>query len=290
MKGQFWGVRGSIPVPGKSTMKYGGNTTCFELKTSNGEEIIIDAGTGIYNLGKKLIAEADNFTIHLFLTHFHWDHIQGLPFFAPFFDKRFNVKIYYYGINGTEGRDVLESQLNPKFFPVTCSVFSAKVDFIKINEKEKIVIDGIEIIKTLNHHSSGTVSYRFNENGKSLVFMTDNELFCSKEENHPTMDSMKRLNAQLIDFVKEADILIHDTQYFESDFPEKVGWGHSNNASVAYFSEASKVKNLFITHYDPDYSDDLIDKLISETRIIIANELNSTIEAQAAYEGLEILL
>ncbi len=287
MKARFWGVRGSLPVPGKNTIKYGGNTSCVQIVSNKGEEIIIDAGTGIYNLGKKLKAAKYTKTIHLFLTHFHWDHIQGLPFFAPFFDEHFKVKIYYYEINGVGGRDVLDSQLNPKFFPITWSVFSAKVEFVKINDLDEITIDGIKIRKTLTHHSAGTVAYKFSENGKSLVFMTDNELYCKEEETHPTLESMCKLNSNLVSFAKNSDVLIHDTQYFENNFSEKLGWGHSNNAAVAYFARAAEVKNLYLFHYDPDHSDNLVDMLYNETRAIIREELNSDINVYASYEGME---
>ncbi len=290
MKVKFWGVRGSLPVPGESTVKYGGNTTCLQIVSNNGEEIIVDAGTGIYKLGKKLIAAKYTDTIHLFLTHFHWDHIQGLPFFAPFFDSHFKIKIYYYEINGVGGRDVLDSQLNPKFFPITWSVFSAKVEFVKINDLDEISIDGIKIRKTLTHHSSGTVSYKFEENGKTLVFMTDNELYCKKEENHPTLESMCELNKDLVEFTKGAGALIHDTQYFENNFNEKLGWGHSNNAAVAYFAQAAKVKNLYLFHYDPDHSDNLIDLLYNDTKAILQKELNSDINVFPSHEGMEFVL
>jgi phosphoribosyl 1,2-cyclic phosphodiesterase len=290
MKARFWGVRGSLPVPGKNTVKYGGNTSCLQIVSKNGEEIIVDAGTGIYNLGKKLKAAKYTETIHLFLTHFHWDHIQGMPFFAPFFDSHFDVKIYYYEVNGVGGRDVLDSQLNPKFFPITWSVFSSKVEFVRVNDLDEIIIDGIRIEKTLTHHSSGTVSYKFTEDDKTLVFMTDNELYCRKEEMHPTLVSICDLNSDLLAFAHNADALIHDTQYFEHHFSEKLGWGHSNNAAVAYFAHGAKVKNLYLYHYDPDHSDNLVDKLYEETRRILTEELNSEINLFASREGMEFEL
>ena len=290
MKIKFWGVRGSLPVPGKETVRYGGNTASVEVITNNKDKILFDAGTGIYKLGKKLLKEKYTKTIHLFLTHFHWDHIQGLPFFAPFFDKDFHIKIYFYQVNGVGGREVLESQLNPKFFPITCDIFSANVEFIAINELDEVNINGVIIKNTLNHHSAGTVSYKVIENEKSLVFMTDNELYCKKEESHPTVESMYELNKNLVEFVKNADALIHDTQYFEFNFSEKLGWGHSNNAAVAYFAHVSKVKNLYLFHYDPDHSDEKVDELFNQTKEILSTELNSETQVTASYEGLEFIL
>ncbi len=289
MKVKFWGVRGSIPVPGKSTIKYGGNTPCISVANDSQELIIFDAGTGIFNLGNKIVEENNYKTLHIFLTHFHWDHIQGFPFFAPFFSPGFNIKIYYNTTDGLTAAKAIDEQMQSGFFPVKRDeVFKANIDFIDISSDASIKIDDFIISKIHTHHSEGTFSYRIEEKGKALVYMTDNEIYCKKEEEHPSLDSICSLNDDLIGFTKDADILIHDTQYFEEHFSEKVGWGHSNNAAVTFFAHKANVKKLFLFHYDPGFDDEKVEQLYSETIKIAKGELNTDVDIYLSTEGTEV--
>ena len=286
MKVKFWGVRGSIPVPGKSTVKYGGNTPCISVENESENLIIFDAGTGIFNLGNEIIRKGKYKKLHIFLTHFHWDHIQGFPFFAPFFSSEFNIKIYYNPVEGLTASKAIDEQMKNGFFPVKRKeVFNAKIDFIDISPLDEVNIDNFRITKIHTHHSEGTYSYRVFENGKSLVYMTDNEIYCREEETHPHLESICSLNEDLIKFTKNTDILIHDTQYFEKHFSEKVGWGHSNNAAVVYFAHQAEVKQLFLFHYDPEFNDEKVEELYGESLKVADEELKSKTDIFLSIEG-----
>ncbi len=288
MKVKFWGVRGSIPVPGKNTVKYGGNTPCISVGNNSNELIIFDAGTGIFNLGNEIINEKKYNSLHIFLTHFHWDHIQGFPFFAPFFSSEFQIKIYYNSVEGLTAAKAIDEQMKSGFFPVKREeVFKANIEFVDISSVDEVNIDIFKIRKIHTHHSEGTYSYRVDEDEKSLVYMTDNEIFCKREELHPNLESICELNADLINFTNNADILIHDTQYFEEHFSEKVGWGHSNNSAVVYFAHKANVKKLFLFHYDPGFNDKRVEELLTESVGIAKNELNSKTEILLSREGVE---
>ena len=291
MRLKFWGVRGSIPVPGIQTSKYGGNTPCIEIQKNEDETFIFDAGTGIFQLGNKLVYENKRKKIHIFLTHFHWDHIQGFPFFAPFFHPDFEVKIYYNRTKDMTAPDFIDQQMRPGFFPVRRKdVFHANVQFVDITDIDSLTVSELQIDKIKTHHSEGTYSYKITEDGKSIVFMTDNEIYCHKEEKHPEVESICDLNKDLIEFSKDVDILIHDSQYLEESFSYKVGWGHSNNAAVVYFAHTAKVKTLFLFHYDPEFSDEKVELMHQDSVSIGENELSTPVEILLSQEGREIIL
>ncbi len=289
MKVQFWGVRGSIPVSGKETIKYGGSTPCVSVSNNSEDFIILDAGTGIFKLGNELVRNKKYTKLHIFLTHFHWDHIQGFPFFAPFFSSDFKIKVYYHSVNGLTAEKAIDEQMKDGFFPVNRDeVFKADVEFIDISSEPDIEIDSFKISNIHTHHSEGTFSYRIEENGKVVVYMTDNEIYCKEDEHHPNVDSICALNEELIAFTKNADILIHDAQYFEGDFSFKVGWGHSNNASVVFFAHKSQVKNLYLFHFDPEFDDNKVEELHAESVKIAETELKSKTKIFLSREGSEI--
>lgn len=284
---KFWGIRGSIPVPGTETVKYGGNTPCVQIISDNGENFIIDAGTGIRALGKELCKNSGNDEIYLFLSHTHWDHIQGLPFFEPLFQKNTKMTVYMNDVIVPE--KIFEAQLHPSFFPIEKDVLASEINYKIINDGIKIRIGSIDISTIKVHHTSGTLSYKFTENGKIIVYMTDNEILCCDGVNYPDKKIIEDNNKNLIEFCRGADYLIHDCMYNLKDFKQKKGWGHSNNVSVAYFSQLAKVKNLILFHYEPDYNDAAIDLLESETRNILEKE-NSGIRCSASKEGMIIKL
>ena len=286
MKIKFWGTRGSIPVPGKGTIKYGGNTPCIQIIDGD-DYIVIDAGTGIRELGNDLMQRNENNEVYLLISHTHWDHIQGLPFFSPIYNDQCKMKIYAEIKFGSSIDKIFETQWDPNYFPVTADFFKEKVKYFEIGTLENTEINGFNVSSINTHHSEGTLAFKIEKNGKTIVYMTDNELYYDANNNLPTSEEILSKNKAQVDFIKDVDVLIHDTMYQHEDFGAKIGWGHSNNFSVSHFATLGGVKKLLLFHYDPDYSDSKIDFIVNETKQYLAG-LNSHVICEASYDGLEI--
>ena len=283
---KFWGTRGSIPVPGASTIKYGGNTPCIEIR-ENAEFIIVDAGTGIRNLGKEVLRRPDNGGITLLISHTHWDHIQGLPFFKPLYKCGCKVNIYADAKLGESIDQVFETQWDPNFFPVTADLFEEKMDYKRVNSGDQFEAGGFQIEAIKTHHSQGTLSFKIKRNNKVIVYMTDNELYYNAIENPECFDHLPELNSDLIKFCSGADYLIHDCMYKIDDYVQRIGWGHSNNAALAYFAAHANIKNLILFHYDPEYDDKIIDNMIQDTQSLL-KQLKCETKCFGSAEGMEI--
>uniref|UniRef100_A0A7C4UB34 MBL fold metallo-hydrolase n=1 Tax=candidate division WOR-3 bacterium TaxID=2052148 RepID=A0A7C4UB34_UNCW3 len=273
MKITFWGTRGSIPVPGKDTVKYGGNTTCVSVETDDDSLIVIDAGTGIKKLGGYILKKKIN-EIYFFLTHSHWDHIQGFPFFVPAYIKDFKIKIF--GASPTYERfmKIFTGQMKYLYFPVEFKNLSSIITYEKVLKKGS-VIKGLKITAMKTIHPLETHSFKFEINNKKFVFMTDNEL-----------DSRNLTNEQyqeFIDFVQNADLLIHDAQYSKEEYNRYIGWGHSTWEKVVEFSNEANVKKVYLTHHDPDKTDEQLD--IIEKK---AQDYSKSTEVFLAREGITI--
>ncbi len=276
MKIKLLGTRGSIPSPGKYTVKYGGNTTCIDLTLNSGRKIIIDAGSGMRVLSNEILAEKINH-INLFLTHSHWDHIQGFPFFIPIYIPTFSIKIF--AASPTYGRllDILKGQMQSLYYPVPFKQIAAKIEFEKIR-KSGISIDGVKISSILTNHPLETHAFKFEENGKTLVFMSDNELDHQDIAAIPYEDHL--------DFIKDSDVLIHDAQYEKREMKKHKGWGHSSWEQTVVFAKEGKIKTLYLTHYDPTRKDKQIDSIIKK-----ANKLSGKgLKVKGAREGNEFEL
>ena len=288
MKFKFWGTRGSVPVPGASTLHYGGNTPCIELRTSQNKLFIIDAGTGIRELGNKLCSDHFNDEINIFISHTHWDHIQGLLFFKPFYSKEYDINIHSFNSSGLKVDHIFDTLMAPPYFPASKEVIKTTTNFIQLESEKKYTFDQFSIETIKVHHSKGTLAFKFIENNKKVVYMTDNEIFYQHLNNkEPSFEEIKDKNDELISFCKDSDYLIHDSMYKLADYDQKIGWGHSNNISLAIFAMEAKVKNLILFHYEPDYSDEMIDKLIQETRNFL-DKNESKINLIASYEKMEL--
>ncbi|MFA3781897.1 MBL fold metallo-hydrolase [Melioribacteraceae bacterium 4301-Me] len=287
MKIKFWGTRGSIPIPGINTLEFGGNTPCVQITDENGKALILDAGTGIRELGKQIISQNSLFKINLLVSHSHWDHIQGLPFFEPLYHKEYEINIYSYAHQGIEGFEIFEAQWHPLFFPVKKDVLKATIKYNAIVEDMKYNIGGFLVSTKKMNHSKGTLGFRIHS-VKDIVYMTDNELIFDTESPF-SMKNIFDKNKELVEFCRGCDYLIHDSMYSLKDNISKIGWGHSNNISVLQFAEIAEVKNLILFHYDPDYSDKDLNKLINESNNYIRH-LNYKINCVASKEGLEITL
>lgn len=284
---KFWGTRGSIPVPGNSTLKYGGNTPCVEIRSESNEILILDAGSGIRELGKNLSNDYNGNSFNILFSHYHWDHIQGIPFFLPLYDKGKVVSFWGEHCGKQSVESVLSYQMTSNYFPIKMKELSAKVNFKEIKINDKFALNGMEISTFRANHSSPTVTYKISEKGKCIVYMTDNELNVNEEDEKDNIHSVKELNKDLIDFCRGCDYLIHDSMYDESAMLHKKGWGHTSNVTLAFFGILAEVKNLVLFHYNPDYSDDKIDSLLEETQKVLQIN-NSGIKCIAAREEMSI--
>jgi len=269
---KLYGTRGSIPVSNKQILKYGGNTTCVYIEASSGESVIIDAGTGIRALGSLLIKNKRN-KLNLIFTHYHWDHIQGLPFFAPIYLKNSVINIYG-PKNEVTVKKALSYQMTKPFFPtVTLDSLASKITFKDL--KNSLRIGSLKINTIINNHPNYTVGLKFTEKNNSVAFLTDNELFA---ENGRT------LYKNFVKFIKDAIFLIHDAQYTDEIY--KRGWGHSTYKQVMMLAKDAGVKNVMFTHHDPHSgSDKFIDNALKSMRKKFP-EFN----IKAAAEGNTIIL
>jgi len=273
MKIKLLGTRGSIPTPGKDTVKYGGNTTCIDITINSGEKIIIDAGSGMRLLSKEILSEKINH-INLFLTHSHWDHIQGFPFFIPIYIPNFSIKIFAASPTYERLLDILKGQMKSIYYPVPFKKIGANIEFEKIR-KSGILIDGVKISSILTNHPLETHAFKFEENGKTLAFMSDNEL---DHQDIATVPYEEHLN-----FIKDSDILIHDAQYEKREMNKHKSWGHSSWEQTVAFAKEGKVKTLYLTHYDPTRSDKQVDRIVKKSNKLAGRGL----KVKGAREGKE---
>ena len=268
----FWGVRGSAPVCGENMVEYGGHTPCASIITSEENLIILDAGTGIIPLGKRLAKEKSKtkFHIHLFLTHFHIDHTLGILFFAPLFSKDIEIT-FYSALRPEETRKMLGLLMGGRFFPVDFNETESKKNFKQVPPGD-FNIGNIRISHVPLHHPQGSLAYRFHEKGKSVVFATDTE--------HPE----KGVDRLLVAFAKKADIFVYDSTFTPEEYSQgKRGWGHSTWLEGTRIAEQAGVKKLYLSHFNPSHSDEKIG-------MIINNAQKKFRETYAAKEGLTIRL
>lgn len=275
---RFWGVRGSIASPGTSHDRYGGNTSCVTIRLALDEYIIFDAGTGIREFGNYLVRLGLPVRLHLMITHAHWDHIQGLPFFRPAYLPQNTVEIYGCDQATVKFEKVIADQMKNTYFPVPLETMQAQRHFNTLDEGDYEVAGHHVRTMHLNHPGT-TIGYRVTVRGKSMVYLCDNEL----NEDKPLV--RERISA----FIRGADLVVADAQYVPSDFPEKLGWGHSNYRDVIEVALDSEVRRLVLTHHDPDRSDDALDAMIRESRLSIA-ERRGDMQCMAAMEGTTLYL
>jgi len=272
MELEFWGVRGTTPVSGKGKNKYGGHTPCAALTALGGETIIIDAGTGIKELGDKLIKEKKEgpLSLSLLLTHFHLDHIMGLPFFAPLYSAETLITIYAMA-SPRETEKYLGTLMASPFFPMDFSGTKATKLFKRV-EEESFALGRVLVSSCLLHHPQGSIAYKFQEKEKSLVFATDTE-------NPPG-----GIDGRLVSFARGASIFIYDATFTPEEYEEgRRGWGHSTWLEGTKIAKEAKVSNLCLSHFNPDHSDRNIDRMITQAQ----KEFSQTF---AAREGLKISL
>jgi phosphoribosyl 1,2-cyclic phosphodiesterase len=275
-----WGTRGSIPSPGPRTVRYGGNTTCFEVR-HQGRRLIFDAGSGVRPLGTDLVEKGPN-AIHIFLTHFHWDHIQGFPFFAPLYDPEDTIKVVGPKQREIDVQNLFAGQMGPIYFPVPFSVVAAAMEFEHLNSGSYEIGDVLlEVMRV--RHPSYVLGYRIRVGGQTICFIPDNELDGSGYEVGEGWAQRIR------DFVGDADLLIHDSMYTEDEYRARAGWGHSTFQQSLRLAEEGGVKRLLLFHHDPTRSDDELDTIVSRLRDD-ALARGSSLEIGAAAEDAVIRL
>lgn len=270
MLARFWGVRGSIPVANTGFLKYGGSTSCLEVRTLSGQTIVFDAGTGIRALGSRLVQEtpAGGHRILLFLTHYHWDHIQGLPFFEPMYAPGNIIYMHGFKSERVSVERALGDQMANPFFPVDPSVMRATRNYYNISEETLQFGSACLTSRALNH-PQGALGYRLEDGGRVLVYATDHE------HGDPTGDRNVRALAE------NADVFIYDSQYTPEEYPQKKGWGHSTWEEGVRIAQEMGVKELVLFHHDPDHDDFAMDSILRDAR----QHFPST---HAAFRGMEI--
>jgi phosphoribosyl 1,2-cyclic phosphodiesterase len=287
MKVRFWGTRGSIATPGEATLRYGGNTSCVEVTSDSGTTVLIDAGTGANALGKALMEQGRGARGHILISHTHWDHIQGLPFFAPLFVAGAEWHIYGPRVIGQSLRDVLAAQMDYAYFPVTLNQFAANVQFHEIVEGG-LSADDVRITTQYLNHPALTVGYRLEADGASMVYASDHEPH-SPHAGEGHVDEAEGGDLAHIEFMRDADLVIHDAQYTAAEFPTKRGWGHSTIEYAVDVAIAANVGEVALYHHDPGRDDEAVDQLIEAARKRVADVGGDLIVSGAA-EGSVIEL
>ena len=283
---RFWGTRGSIPSPGASTVRYGGNTPCVELRTSDGWLIILDAGTGIRELGRSLLERAHGGAVSgdIFLTHAHWDHIQGIPFFAPLFVKGNHFTIWGSQSLETSIDRVVRDQMSPTVFPVTFEELDARIDFQSLGDATTAG-NGYEVSAMPVRHPGGALGYRFTNGsarGRALVYVSDNELSAAAR-----YDDQPRWRERFVEFTRGAAVLVHDTMYTPAEYQSFIGWGHSTYADAVELALEAEVERLVLFHHRPERTDDEVDRCLESCRTLAASR-GSQLEIIAAAEGMSL--
>jgi phosphoribosyl 1,2-cyclic phosphodiesterase len=294
---KFWGTRGSIAVPGDATLRYGGNTTCVEVR-ANDEIIVLDAGSGIRPLGIALQKEfgADPINVSLFVTHAHWDHIQGLPFFKPAYDPKNQIGIFGFDGMGATFAQILAEPMKAPFFPIAMRELSAKIDIKKLNEMT-LSLGKVQVQAAFVNHPGGCAGYRLNTDAGSIAFLPDHEPYerflHSARSNHISPEQAKKMAASeragLVQFLHGIDILILDAQYSDEEYERHVGWGHGSISSCVSLALDAEVNRLVLFHHDPNHDDRMVDHMVASARSLVAKS-GKSLEIEAAREGTEILL
>lgn len=284
MKIKIWGCRGSITTPGPNTIRYGGNSTCLEIRSAEGKLIIVDAGSGIRDLGKALQAESDVSQIRFFFTHSHWDHLVGFPFFKPAYFNRFTITFCSGPHTENSIQKYLSHQMEAPYFPVDFSNLKARFNYRcehPTMENGNCLLGNMQCRAFPLNHPNGGWGYEFIEYGKTLIFLTDNELGF-KHDGGLT-------RKQYIELCRGADLLLHDAQYTNEEYQYTRGWGHSTYMDATDLAIKAGVRRLGLFHHDPDRQDDDLDRQLDFCRKQI-HQSGSSVECFACAEGMEIIL
>jgi phosphoribosyl 1,2-cyclic phosphodiesterase/ActR/RegA family two-component response regulator len=279
----FWGVRGTLPVSRHDCARYGGNTSCVSLTFPDGRLLVFDAGTGIKALGDALLARRAPIDARILISHPHWDHINALPFFAPFYAKGHRFEIGGPAHGTTTIRDVLAVQMDGLYFPVTTREFAAQVTYRDL-EVGRRQLDDVTLDTMLLRHPGTCLGYRVQRGDRSICYVTDNELYPPEHELY-SEDYLERL----VDFVRDADVLVTDATYTDEEYRRRIGWGHSSVGQVADLAWRARVRRLYLLHHDPNQNDDVIDGKLEWARALLRTRGAATeVYAPAEYTEVEV--
>lgn len=295
---KLWGVRGSIPVPGPATVRYGGNTSCVEVR-ADGEIIVLDAGSGIRNLGMELDKEFSDqpIKISLLLTHTHWDHIQGLPFFLPAYRKKNDIRVLGYEGARAGLAAILAGQMETPVFPVSLRDLPSNISIEELREME-FSIGRVRVRSRFANHPGICAGYRLYTSGGSVAYFPDNEPYellkvrLAGRDKRSVREARNFANtekAKLAEFLRDVDVLILDAQYTDEEYKEHIGWGHGSLSRVVSLALAAEARKLILFHHDPGHDDEKIDEMLEGARLLVA-ESGQAMEVDAAREGTEIWL
>src|SRR3972149_5651974 len=274
-----WGSRGSVPVAGNEYLKHGGDTTCMEITSNNGDVIIVDAGTGIRKLGNKLL-RTDKRNYNIVFTHAHWDHLMGFPFFKPVYTKRISLHLYGCPFAQASIKEILSKSMSPPYFPVNLEDLRADISYHGACSGG-FDIGSIHVTPILLSHPNKGIGYKFVEEGRSFVFLTDNEL----TYKHPGGLDYR----EYLDFSTNADLLIHDAEYTREEYSVTKGWGHSVYDDALNLAVEAHVQQFGLFHHNQDRSDAGLDRIVEKCENIIADR-HAALDCFAVSAGTEITL
>jgi len=284
---RFWGTRGSLPIPGPDTLRFGGNTSCVEVRTDSGTHVIIDCGSGLHGLGQALVgARKSALKGHILISHTHWDHIQGIPFFAPFFIPENEWDIYAPKGLGQSVQDTLAGQMQYAYFPVRLDQMGAKIRYHELVEGD-FQIGDVSIRTRYLNHTALTLGFRLEADGAALVYASDHEPF----QRHLASGNGEILgqDRKHCEFLAGADLVIHDAQFTLHEYADKVGWGHSTVDYAVAVCRAAGAARLALTHHDPLRTDDAIEQIVKDA-LEKQRGVKPPLDIFAAAEGQEVHL
>jgi phosphoribosyl 1,2-cyclic phosphodiesterase/CheY-like chemotaxis protein len=281
----LWGTRGSTPTPGSRFLRHGGNTSCFCV-TYGQEKFVFDAGSGIRELGAEIM-RGKRRKIHLFITHTHWDHIQGFPFFVPAYVPGFEITIWGAELFGKDLRSVFRGQLDRDYFPVQMEDMNSNLDFRHLPDGP-IAIGDAKVMWEYSQHPGATVGYKIEVGGVRIAWVPDNE-FLQAYTGDPAaitrQDPLVTPYRKMIQFLKDADLVIHEAQYTSEEYAGKIGWGHSSVANACMLMKFAGVRRWIITHHDPSHDDDFLERKLALTRKIL-RDIGHECQVTNAYDGM----
>lgn len=286
---KLWGTRGSTPVSNPNCMRHGGNTPCLSIETGD-EMVIIDAGSGIRELGIHLMSSNIR-KLHIFIGHTHWDHIQGFPFFTPAYVPGYELVIYGASGFGKNMKSIFKGQLDSDYFPVQLEDMHSKMEFKTLTDSP-VRIGDVDIFWNLVNHPGATIGFKIGIGDKRIGYITDDEFlqgYTGTPRNIPIDDKIVEPYRKTVEFVAGVDILIHEAQYTNDEYPAKVGWGHSSVSNACLLAKLAGTKKWIVTHHDPMYDDDFLTRKLVLTKQIL-QELECPIEVENAFDGMILYL